>query len=457
MSELRDAIAHLWYEQVEETPSRNRDWHAEYQLSSRRLLIALVNELVERGVDRELIREGQLATLPGAYGPGRRAWDLTIVKDGIPIAAIVVVRQRGSHGNNLMNRISALTSAAFDVRRRYASTELAPFQPYLGLLYLLGDDPKLDAPRHRPNDEFSKGKDGSSIKEFLGDTIANFLSDGLYNGACLAISGTGDVISVQEPRRELSIATFVEAIAGRVHAHGQQTGTSSVEFGELLAGRSDLDDVLMGLTSTRQGMQAAEHAVIRRRRTVVANLRSLALAEETNETAMQKAIDGNYWIFGGQYVGVAIRRDLMNLHQHDIPLVSADRSLNIVELKGPESTLVKRHRDNHLVLSGAVHDAVGQCMNYLRNLDELGASLATLHRNDLNVDYDYRRARATVVIGHPERGVSGTATREQIDQTIRTYNAHLSRIHVMTYADLLDAAERALAFGEGARSDPDES
>ncbi|WP_157734297.1 hypothetical protein [Frankia sp. AvcI1] len=36
--------------------------------------------------------------------------------------------------------------------------------------------------------------------------------------------------------------------------------------------------------------------------------------------------------------------------------------------------------------------------------------------------------------------------QEQIDQTLRTYNSHLSRIQVVTYAELLDAAERALKF-----------
>ncbi|MBD0740538.1 hypothetical protein BGM09_14165 [Streptomyces sp. CBMA29] len=249
----------------------------------------------------------------------------------------------------------------------------------------------------------------------------------------------------------MSIEEFVKNFAGKVaslaETHGT-TGITAVTFGEMLSHRSDIHEVLTGLTSTPTGMLAAEAAVIRRRRALLADLRKLALAENTNETRMQKALEGQYWIFGGQYIGVAVRRDLMNLHQHDIPLVYADRSLNIIELKGPEAPLTRRPRDNHLIPSGAVHEAVGQCMNYLRTLDEMGAALGTLHQNDLNLNYDYRRARATVVIGYPGRTAHGLATREQIDQTIRTYNAHLSRIQVLTYADLIDAAERALAFEE---------
>lgn len=101
---------------------------------------------------------------------------------------------------------------------------------------------------------------------------------------------------------------------------------------------------MTGFTSTRKGLVAAETAVIRRRRELIANLRALALSEGVNETAMRKALGGNYWLFGGQYVGVAERRDLMPLQQHDIPLISADQSLDIIELKGPEAPLVRRHR-----------------------------------------------------------------------------------------------------------------
>jgi hypothetical protein len=50
------------------------------------------------------------------------------------------------------------------------------------------------------------------------------------------------------------------------------------------------------------------------------------------------------------------------------------------------------------------------------------------------------------VIGHQDRARPAGVTREQVDQTIRSYNAHLSRVQVLTYDDLLDSAERALTF-----------
>jgi predicted component of type VI protein secretion system len=59
------------------------------------------------------------------------------------------------------------------------------------------------------------------------------------------------------------------------------------------------------------------------------------------------------------------------------------------------------------------------------------------------------------VIGHPTHvratGKDSKVVHERIiQQTIRSYNAHLSRIEVMTYKDLADTAERALTFEDEA-------
>jgi len=95
---------------------------------------------------------------------------------------------------------------------------------------------------------------------------------------------------------------------------------------------------------------------------------------------VQRLIGDAYWIFGGRYVGVAARRNLMSLDQHDIPLFEADGTLHIVELKGPNiPKLVSTHR-NHWIVGDDVHEAVGQAMNYVRAFDELGASHSSYYR-----------------------------------------------------------------------------
>jgi len=216
--------------------------------------------------------------------------------------------------------------------------------------------------------------------------------------------------------------------------------------GRSLADEPNLNVLLSGLVSQTAGLRAAEMAVIEGRRRLLSELQELVTAPAANETAMQQVLQNNHWIFGGQYVGVSPRRDLVPMQQHDILLVAADKNVTIVELKGPGDPLLGRPRNNHLTISSAVNDAVGQCMNYLRSMDEFALSLATRHSIDLALDYDFRRADAIVVIGHPAHPGHITADRVQIDQVVRMYNSHLSRIKVLTYADLLESAGRALQF-----------
>lgn len=214
------------------------------------------------------------------------------------------------------------------------------------------------------------------------------------------------------------------------------------------------DQLVQALSRSAGGLAAAESAVLAQRRELVAQLRELAEDPTTTETDMQRALGDSYWLFGGRYVGVAERRNIAPLDQHDIPLLAADGTLHIVELKGTRiPRLVRQHR-NHPIVGNDVHEAVSQAMNYLRTLDEMGAALTTLYRDDLGAHYDLRRVFATVVIGHPAH-VEGVDTR-QVEQTIRTYNAHLSRVEVITYAALLDSAERTLDFEQGAVADVSE-
>jgi Domain of unknown function (DUF4263) len=213
---------------------------------------------------------------------------------------------------------------------------------------------------------------------------------------------------------------------------------------------NDLETIVAALVSSDKGQPAAEGVLIGRRRELVSRLRRMAENPATTETDLQRETGDAYWLFGGRYIGIADWRNIGPLDQHDIPLLCAGGTLHIVELKGSNiSKLVRKHR-NHWIVGGAVHEAVSQAMNYLRTLDENGSTLETTYRKEFGVDYDMRRAFATVVIGHPVH-VVGVDSRV-IDQTLRSYNAHLSRVEVITYATLLDTAERALIFEDATRT-----
>ncbi|MFE0249864.1 Shedu anti-phage system protein SduA domain-containing protein [Streptomyces sp. NPDC059010] len=217
-------------------------------------------------------------------------------------------------------------------------------------------------------------------------------------------------------------------------------------LGEALAGHEDLASVVYALTASASGLNAIEAAIIARRRGVLADLKRMAVDPSTTETDMQSALEGHTWIFGGQYIGIAHRRNLTMLDEYDIPLVEASGALHIVELKGPKiKDLIKKHR-NHQIVGGEVHQAVGQLMNYLKQLDQQGAAMEQAFRNEHGVEYDMSRLCGTVVIGH-SRHVPDY-TKKQVDQTLRTFNSHLTRVQVLTYEDLLDRAEMSLRFEE---------
>ena len=125
----------------------------------------------------------------------------------------------------------------------------------------------------------------------------------------------------------------------------------------------------------------------------------------------------------------------------DIPLIRADGALRIGELKramGLRGRLIKRHR-NAWVPGRAIHEAVGQAVDYLVGLDE--------HRTRIRAEFgiETRRASALVLVGHP--GLHPEIPEEDVSETLRTFNAHVTRVEVLTYKELLDNAERSLAGG----------
>jgi hypothetical protein len=213
----------------------------------------------------------------------------------------------------------------------------------------------------------------------------------------------------------------------------------------LLSAATGRDLIASALQQSEVGLSAAEVAVVAHRRELIRRVAALVGVPGTTETEVQREIGNEWWLFGGRYVGVAERRSLNVLDQYDIPLMGADGTLHIVELKGPDiPRLVVRHR-SHLIVGPEVHEAVSQAMNYLRGLDENAGSLEMTYRNEFGQDFDMRRVFATVVIGHPKH-VREQVSERQVEQTIRSYNAHLTRVQVVTYKGLLDAAESALAF-----------
>ncbi|MFG1842864.1 Shedu anti-phage system protein SduA domain-containing protein [Micromonospora sp. NPDC049175] len=404
----------------------------------------LTDMLVGHGVSQDAVRPRQAPKLPGGYGLGNRRWDLLVVDDELPIAAIEVKAMTGtSIGHNMRNRQEEIVAVATDFARTYRLPQVQEVKPFVGLV-LIVEDNEVSA-RLRRSPEPTAGTSPMSYQEQIRTFLSRIVKDGLYDAVWFVVTAPPPHFTVAEPDSAFGFEHFSRTAAERIRQI-RAADDDATAFGKTLADHADIEDILSGITSTPRGLSAAEASVIQRRRDVVAGLQSLALEPATTESAMQAAISRNYWLFGGQYIAMA-PRSIVPLDQYDIPLVSADGSLHVVELKGPAGRLVREHRGS-LIVADEVHEAVSQCLNYLRSLDETGATLQTLRQNEGRPAYDFRRSRATVIIGHPDRAVTDAVSRTRIEQTIRSYNAHLSRIQVLTYADLLDGAERALRFEE---------
>lgn len=202
------------------------------------------------------------------------------------------------------------------------------------------------------------------------------------------------------------------------------------------------------LKATTTGQGAAELAVIDQRREVLDQLDGLLADPATTETDLHAVLKDEWWIFGSRFIA-SVRTTLLPLDTHDLALLAADGSLHIVELKGPTIPAFVRHPRAHWIVGNQVHEAALQAANYVRTADEHGQALSNLIRTDLNVDVDMRRAFATVVIGHSAFQSDHDLFNERsVSHALRTYNALISRVEVLTYDQLVDTARRSLTFIE---------
>ncbi|WP_329005415.1 DUF4263 domain-containing protein [Kribbella sp. NBC_00709] len=417
-----------------------------YQGLLRRLNAAVIEDLAESGLDRESLRTDHRPWPPGSFVSNAGFSDVVLLNDdGAPLLLAEISPLLSSPAKNIRNRLNEAVASATSIRWSFDGPERAPFKPCVALLFIM-DGTTIEA-RSKPDSyAYFSARARAVALELARSTFSRLAADGLVDAICFLLADR-ERMEITEPYEEFSFEQFVGSIEDALGL--AQDRRADPQFGAYGLGRAfalgDVEGVVSGLTSTPSGLSAVEGAVIRERRSVVARLQALALADDVNETAMHKAIGKRYWLFGGQYVGVADRRSLMPLDQYDIPLLCADGSLEVIELKGPEVDIVRRHR-NHLIVTDEVHEAVSQCLNYLRSLDEVGPALALQYKSELGIDFDLRRAKGTVVVGHPDRVSKSGASKVQVEQTIRSYNAHLSRLQVLTYADLLDSAERTLRF-----------
>ncbi|KAB8165350.1 DUF4263 domain-containing protein [Streptomyces sp. 3MP-14] len=284
----------------------------------------------------------------------------------------------------------------------------------------------------------------SAALQFFGQTGNDYLRD--HPGAT-AQEVMAHVVQISEDARFMRPS---ESAPGRFSIlRGQAETAAWLE--EVLRERIDIEDpqqvahriasspeALAVLASDEEGQLLLRAAELKRRWEGLESLRRVAEDPAASELDLQRALEGQYWIFGGQYVDQAVQRRLVPGDEVDIPLIRGDGALHIVELKrsmNPKLSIVKRHRSSW-VPTAEVHDAVSQAVNYLVGLDE--------HRPAIREEFgiETRRASATVLIGHP--ALHPEVSETEISDTFRRLNSHVNRVEVMTYKELIDNAARAM-------------
>lgn len=222
---------------------------------------------------------------------------------------------------------------------------------------------------------------------------------------------------------------------------GTLPASTSVDLLQALLGQPDAVTAI-----ANAGAGAALRTVVQRAELseVIDRLQILVDDPSTTEPDLQKLLEKHWWIFGGRFVDDVHRRSLTVLDQLDIPLIHADGSLHVIELKQAAIKKLVIDYRNHHVVGQDINTAVGQATNYLRALDENRPNILA----DLKVDA--RRARVTVVIGHPQH--CDDIDDDVIRETIRTYNSHLSRIEVLTYEDLIAGATQVMKMTAPAKA-----
>jgi len=229
----------------------------------------------------------------------------------------------------------------------------------------------------------------------------------------------------------------------------QQVAKYSTEnLAEVLAAISDKTHLVEAIQASGHADFLADYVTNEKKRVEIGHLETAVWAPESDERVFQKILEKNPWMFGGQYVATG-ERTLVLGDQFDVPLITADGSLHLIELKRADASPIVRKHHNHWIVGGPVHEAVSQTQNYLRSLDE------DRYRIKSEFGVDPRRLHATVVIGHIDQANS-PVPMETIYETIRTYNSHMTRITVMTYDQLVVNARNALKM-LGAVENPEQS
>ncbi len=189
-------------------------------------------ELVRADLDRSQVLRSKAIALPGAYNPRPRQWDLVVVDDGVPVAAVDVRISTCPSGKNFHNRVQEIIEDAVHLGRPYEFPLMTPFKPCLALFFALEENEDANRLRKIHPAGLASGLgagDGASIKDRHSAVFGRLVRDGRYDAICyLAVTRSSDPV-VTEPKATLGFADFARSVVGRIAEIRQHTADNPVD------------------------------------------------------------------------------------------------------------------------------------------------------------------------------------------------------------------------------------
>lgn len=162
-------------------------------------------------------------------------------------------------------------------------------------------------------------------------------------------------------------------------------------------------------------------------------LSNLVKAGHQQEQTFQSLLAQNPWMFGSEYSELLDRRSWTRDDNVDFMLRrTSDNYLEVIEIKTPfdEPLLLKNKSRNSYYPSSKLSPVIGQVVHYIAELERDRDRIISKDK------CDPLKVRARVIVGR-DKDV-------EHQEALRNLNAHLQRIEIVTYDQLLRIAARVL-------------
>jgi hypothetical protein len=167
-------------------------------------------------------------------------------------------------------------------------------------------------------------------------------------------------------------------------------------------------------------------------------LKTLVETDNTIESEFQDLLADNPWMFGSEYSELLDRRTWTRDDNLDFMLRrTSDNYLEIVEIKTPFKEPLFLHDKSHdsYYPSSKLSPVLGQVIRYISEIERNRDTILSKDKCDT------LKIRARIIVGS-----DGDRSHQE---ALRSFNAHLHRIEVMTFDQLVRIAGRVLSVFEG--------